>query len=69
MFMIMYVSRNIEQASEMLDLWVNTGVKGVTILESAGMQQVAGGIRADVGIVVSLTTLKSHGFRRHAWAM
>jgi nitrogen regulatory protein PII len=57
MFMIMYVSRNFEQASEMLDVWVKAGVKGVTILESAGMQQVSGGIRADLGILVSLKSL------------
>ena len=59
MFMIMYVSKDVEQASEMLDVWVKAGVKGVTILESAGMQQGAGntGIRADVGIVFSFNKL------------
>jgi hypothetical protein len=58
MFMIMYISKNVEQASEMLNVWVNAGVKGVTILESAGMQQMSeGGIRADVGIVFSLKSL------------
>jgi hypothetical protein len=59
MFMIMYVSKNAEQASQMLDVWVQAGVSGVTILESAGMQQVSetGGIRADVGIVFSLSKL------------
>lgn len=60
MYMIMFVSKDVEQASEMLDVWVKTGVKGVTILESAGMQQAgegSGGIRADVGIMFSLKTL------------
>ena len=59
MFMIMYVSKDVEQASEMLDVWVKAGVRGVTILESAGMQQVAetGGIRVDVGIMFSLNKL------------
>lgn len=58
MFMIMFVSKTVEQASEMLDVWVKTGVSGVTILESAGMSQaVDGGIRADVGIVFSLKSL------------
>jgi nitrogen regulatory protein PII len=60
MFMIMYVSKDVEQASEMLDVWVKAGVKGVTILESAGMQQVSeqsGGIRADLGITFSLNKL------------
>lgn len=59
MFMIMYVSKDVEQASEMLDVWVKAGVKGVTILESAGMQQIAenAGIRADMGIIFSLNKL------------
>ena len=59
MFMIMYVSKDIEQASEMLDVWVKAGVRGVTILESAGMQQLTdgSGIRADVGIIFSLNKL------------
>jgi hypothetical protein len=59
MYMIMYVSKNVDQASEMLDVWVKAGVGGVTILESAGMQQVteAGGIRSDLGIMFSLNKL------------
>jgi hypothetical protein len=58
MYMIMFVSKDVEQASEMLDTWVKAGVSGVTILESAGMQQFAeGGIREDVGIVFSLKSL------------
>jgi hypothetical protein len=56
--MIMFVSKNPEQASDVLDLWVKSGVKGVTILESAGMQQAAGrAIRDDVGITFSLSSL------------
>jgi hypothetical protein len=59
MFMIMFVSKNVEQASEMLDVWIKAGVGGATILESAGMQQATetGGIRADVGIIFSLGKL------------
>jgi hypothetical protein len=58
MFMIMFVSKNVEQASGMLDVWVKAGVQGVTILESAGMTQAASkGIRSDVGIMFSLSTL------------
>ncbi len=59
MYMIMFVSKTVEQASEVLDVWVKTGVTGVTILESAGLQQALGnsGIRADVGIVFSLKSL------------
>ncbi|MBZ0299820.1 MAG: hypothetical protein K8J31_08775 [Anaerolineae bacterium] len=58
MYMLMYVSRDVDQASAMLDTWVKTGVTGVTILESAGISQImGGGIRADVGIVFSLKSL------------
>lgn len=57
MYMIMFVSRNADQASDMLDIWVKTGVTGVTILESAGMSQVTQGIRADVGLVFSLKSM------------
>jgi nitrogen regulatory protein PII len=59
MYMIMFVSKTFEQASEVLDVWVKAGVQGVTIVESAGMQQVAagGGIRSDLGIVFSLKNL------------
>ena len=58
MFMIMFVSKTIEQASEVLDVWVKAGIQGVTILESAGMQQAAGrGFRDDVGITFSLRAL------------
>lgn len=57
MYMIMFVSKDVEQASEVLDVWVKAGVQGVTILESAGMQQATAGIRADVGIVFSLKSL------------
>jgi nitrogen regulatory protein PII len=59
MYMVMYVSRDVAQAEEMLERWVKAGIKGVTILESAGMQQASkkGGIRDDIGIVFSLTKL------------
>lgn len=58
MFMIMFVSKDVEQASEVLDVWVKAGIEGVTILESAGMQQLGKqGIRDDVGIIFSLRSL------------
>jgi nitrogen regulatory protein PII len=58
MFVIMFVSRDVDQASEMLDVWVKAGVKGVTILESAGLSQLADkGIRDDLGIIFSLRSL------------
>ena len=59
MYMIMFVSKDFEQAAAVLQVWVDAGVGGVTILESAGMQRAldSGGIRADVGIVYSLKSL------------
>lgn len=57
MYMIMFISRNVDQASDMLDVWVKTGVTGVTILESAGMTQFVDGIREDLGIVFSLKSI------------
>lgn len=57
MYMIMFISKDVDQASDMLDVWVKAGVTGVTILESAGLSQFADGIREDVGIVFSLRSL------------
>jgi hypothetical protein len=55
--MIMYVSKDVDQAFELLDVWVKAGVTGVTILESAGMSQVNKGIKDDIGITFSLSSL------------
>jgi hypothetical protein len=57
MFMVMYVSKDVEQASEVLNVWLMAGIAGVTILESAGMSQLNQGIRDDVGIMFSLLSL------------
>ncbi|MCC7451086.1 MAG: hypothetical protein IT324_26975 [Anaerolineae bacterium] len=58
MYVVMYVSKDLEQAEQVIELWVKAGITGITILESAGMQQVAQrGIRDDVGLVFSLTAL------------
>jgi len=58
MYVVMYVSKDLEQAEQVIELWVKAGITGITILESAGMQQVARrGIRDDVGLVFSLTSL------------
>ena len=57
MYMMMFISKDVDQASDMLDVWVKAGVTGVTILESAGLSQFADGIREDVGIVFSLRSL------------
>ena len=58
MFMLMFVSTDADQASQVLEVWAKAGVEGVTIFESAGMQQIGKqGIRDDVGIVFSLRSL------------
>jgi hypothetical protein len=58
MYMVMFISSNVDQASDVLDIWVKAGASGATILESAGMQQLAHqGIRDDVGLVFSLSSM------------
>jgi hypothetical protein len=58
MYMVLFVSTDTEQATDVLNIWVKAGIGGVTILESAGMQQaLKRGIRDDVGVVFSLSSL------------
>ena len=59
MYIVMFVSKNVDQASDVLQIWIKTGVDGVTILESAGMHQVMKqrGIRDDFGIFPTLNSL------------
>lgn len=57
MYMILYVSKDVDQALDVLDIWVKAGVTGVTILESAGMSQISRGIKDDVGFGFSLSSL------------
>jgi hypothetical protein len=58
MYMVMFVSTNSEQATDVLNIWVEAGISGVTILESSGMQQaLKRGIRDDVGMVFTLSSL------------
>ena len=59
MFVVMYVSKNVEQARQIIELWVKAGIEGITILESAGMHQASKhGIRDDVGLVFSFEMLR-----------
>lgn len=57
MFMMMFVSKDELQASEVLDVWIKAGIGGVTILESSGMSQIYRGLRDDLGIVFSLRSM------------
>lgn len=57
-YMLMYVSKDIAGAEEMLNVWVKAGIEGVTIVESAGMQQAINqGFREDFGLFVSMRKL------------
>ena len=57
MFMVMFVSKDADQASEVLDLWIKNGIGGVTILESAGLSQVGQGTHDEIGLMFSLSSL------------
>lgn len=57
-YMVMYVSSDSEQATDVVNIWIKAGISGITILESSGMQQaLQHGIRDDVGLVFSLSSL------------
>lgn len=56
MYMVMFVSKDADQASDVLDIWIKNGIGGVTILESAGLSQLDHHYD-DVGIVFSLSSL------------
>ena len=64
MFIVLYVSKDVEQADDMLKLWHEAGISGVTILESYGLQQLKG-IMDDVGVLPSLTKLMQSRERHH----
>jgi nitrogen regulatory protein P-II 1 len=60
MYLILYVSKDVTQAEEMLDVWIKAGIRGATILESSGLTQSAQStrsLREDFGLVVSLRKL------------
>jgi len=57
MFMMMFISKDVDQALDILEVWFKAGIEGVTIVESAGMQQLGKqGIPDDVGILFSLSS-------------
>lgn len=56
--LILYVSHDIEQADAVLRVWLAAGISGVTILESAGMQQLGGHrILDDLSIMPTLAAI------------
>ncbi len=59
MYMILYVAADLQQAKDMMNVWVKAGVTGITILESAGMRQFLdkGILRDDFGPMPSMRQL------------
>ncbi|HLU11594.1 MAG TPA: hypothetical protein VK003_18110 [Oceanobacillus sp.] len=54
----MFVSKNLEQASGVLDVWVKAGIQGATILDSSGLQpSEKQGIKEDIGILFSIQAI------------
>jgi nitrogen regulatory protein P-II 1 len=59
MFVVMYVSKTVGQARRIVEIWLEAGIEGITILDSAGMHRASKpGIRDDVGLVFSLEILR-----------
>lgn len=57
-YLVIYVSHDIEQADAVLHEWVKAGIDGATILESSGMQQLGGKQwRDDLGIIPTLSNI------------
>ena len=57
-FQIVFVLDNADQCRDILDAWENTGIRGVTILESSGLGRVRrAGIRDDLPLMPSLSDL------------
>jgi hypothetical protein len=58
MYVVMYISKDLEQAEQVIEIWGKAGVEGITILESSGLHTAnEHGIRDDVGLVFSLAAL------------
>lgn len=59
MYMIWYVANDLHQAKAMLELWVEAGVQGITLLEGIGLRQLIdkGELRDDLGLMPSLKSI------------
>lgn len=55
--MILLVLDNLEQCPAMLDAWEAAGASGITILDSTGLARMKSGIRDDLPLMPSLTSL------------
>ena len=57
-FQIVFVLDNPDQCRDILDVWENAGIRGVTIFESSGLSRVRrAGIRDDLPLMPSLRDL------------
>lgn len=55
--MILLVLNKLDQCSSILDAWEAAGAPGVTILESTGLARMKSGIRDDLPLMPSITSL------------
>jgi len=63
--MILLVLDNLEQCPAMLDAWEEAGAPGITILDSTGMARMKSGIRDDLPLMPSITSLLKVREERH----
>ncbi|MBI5928501.1 MAG: hypothetical protein HY862_04290 [Chloroflexi bacterium] len=58
MYLVMYISHDVEQADAILQEWMRVGVEGATIIESAGLRQMMNShLRDDLSIMPTLANL------------
>lgn len=56
--MVMYVSNDLQRAEGVLEVWENEGARGVTIIETAGINRgPSPALRDDVGFIPSFASL------------
>ena len=55
--MILLVLNKLEQCPSVLDAWEAAGAPGITILESTGLARMKSGIRDDLPLMPSITSL------------
>ncbi len=63
--MILLVLDNLEQCPAVLDAWEAAGAPGITILDSTGLARIKSGIRDDLPLMPSITSLLKVREERH----
>ena len=64
-YMVLLVLDKLEQCPSVLDAWDALGVPGITILDSTGLGRVKSGIRDDLPLMPSITSLLKGREERH----